>query len=71
LDPRFVGSNPAYDDGIFRAIRIHCTTSFGGEVKPAVPCKILHHVKYPYSVKGILVGKIYEYFSPCFFLLLS
>jgi hypothetical protein len=31
-----------------RAIKIRSTTSFGGEVKPSIPCrKILRHVKGP------------------------
>jgi hypothetical protein len=29
--PRFTGSNPAEDDGILKAIKIHSTTSFGGK----------------------------------------
>jgi hypothetical protein len=46
LDPRFAGSSPSKDDGFLRAIKIHSTTSFGGEVKPVVPCsKILWHIK--------------------------
>jgi hypothetical protein len=46
LDRRFVGSNPAEDFGFLRAIKIRRATSFGGEVKPSVPChKILRHVK--------------------------
>jgi hypothetical protein len=45
LDPRFAGSNPAEDNGLFRAIKIHSTTSFGGEIKSSAPCrKILRHV---------------------------
>jgi hypothetical protein len=39
LDPRFAGSNPAEDDGFLRVIKIRSTTSFGGEVKPSVPCR--------------------------------
>jgi hypothetical protein len=47
-----VASNPAEDDGFLMAIKIHSTISFGGEVKPSVPChKILRHVKDPYSMK--------------------
>jgi hypothetical protein len=38
LDPRFAGSNPVEDDGLLRVITIRGTTSFGGEVKPSVPC---------------------------------
>jgi hypothetical protein len=36
LDPRFVGSDPAEDDGSLRTTKILSTTSFGGEVKAAV-----------------------------------
>jgi hypothetical protein len=50
LHPRFAGSNPAEDDGFLRAIKIHSTTSFGGEVKPQAPCrKILRHNKETYE----------------------
>jgi hypothetical protein len=60
LDPRFAGSNPAEDDGFLRAITICCMPSFGEEVKPAVSSrKILQHVKDPYSMKEILLGKIH------------
>jgi hypothetical protein len=38
-DPRFSGSNPAENDGFLRVIKIRSTTSFGGEVKPLVPCR--------------------------------
>jgi hypothetical protein len=49
LDPKFAGSNAAEDDGFLRAIKIHSTTSIGGEVKPSIPCrKILLYVKEPY-----------------------
>jgi hypothetical protein len=65
LDPRFAGSNPAEDDKVLRTIKIRCTTSFGGEIKPSAPChKILRHVKYPYSMKQILVGKIHGHSPP-------
>jgi hypothetical protein len=37
LDPRFAGSNLAEDYGLLRAIKIHSTTSFGGQVKLSVP----------------------------------
>jgi hypothetical protein len=47
-----VGSNPAKGDGFLRATKICSTTSFGGEVKPSVPCcKILQLVKDPYHMK--------------------
>jgi hypothetical protein len=56
LDPRFAGSNPAEVDGVLRAIKIHRTTSFRGEVKLSVPCRKILHVKNPYGTKEILVG---------------
>jgi hypothetical protein len=51
------------------AIHIRSTTFFEGiveEVKPVAPCKILLHVKDPYSMKEILVGKIHGHLSPSF-----
>jgi hypothetical protein len=39
LDPRFSGSIPTEGDGFLRVIKIRSTTSFGGEVKPSVPCR--------------------------------
>jgi hypothetical protein len=54
LDPRFARSIQAEDHGFLRAIKIHRTTSFVGEVKLSVPCrKILRHAKYSYSMKEI------------------
>jgi hypothetical protein len=38
IGPKFAGSDPAQDDGFLRAIQICSTTSFGGEIKQAVPC---------------------------------
>jgi hypothetical protein len=53
MNPRFAGLNLAEDDGFLMAIKIHTTASFGGEVKPSVPCReILRHVKNPYSMKA-------------------
>jgi hypothetical protein len=37
--PKFAGTNPAEAVGFFRAKKIPSTPSFGGEVKPAVPCR--------------------------------
>jgi hypothetical protein len=52
LDPGFVDSNPAEDDGILKAIKMCTMTSFRGELKPAVICcKILWPVKDPCSLK--------------------
>jgi hypothetical protein len=61
FDPRFAGLKPAEDDGFLMA------TSFGGEVKPSVPChKILQHDKEPYR-SGISWAKftaIFRQVSP-------
>jgi hypothetical protein len=58
LDPKLTGSHPAKGDGFLG----NCSTiSFGGEVKSAVPCKILRHVKDPYRLK---VDKIHRHFTP-------
>jgi hypothetical protein len=66
LNTRFVGWNLAKDDGFLTAIKIRSTTSFGGEVKLAVPCrKIIRHVEEPYKCdKRYLVGKIRCHLSP-------
>jgi hypothetical protein len=46
-----MGLDLTEDDGFLRAIKIHITTSFGGEAKLSVPCrKIIRHVKKPYKV---------------------
>jgi hypothetical protein len=39
LVPKFAGSNPAEAAGFLRATKILSTPSFGGEVKPSVPCR--------------------------------
>jgi hypothetical protein len=50
LDPRFMGSDPAMDDGLLRVI-IHKIASFGWKVKQSAPCcKILQYVKDPCGV---------------------
>jgi len=36
---KFVGSNPAEAVGFLRGEKILSTPSFGGEVKPSVPCR--------------------------------
>jgi hypothetical protein len=65
LVPKFAGSNPAEDVGFFRAKKILSTPSFGGEVKPSVPCRALRHVKEPRSdVEVATFGKILDHFSP-------
>jgi hypothetical protein len=40
IGPKFTGSNPAENDGFLRTIKIR-STSFGGEVKPSAPRRIL------------------------------
>jgi hypothetical protein len=48
LNPRFVGSNLAEDNGFLRAIKMCSTTSFKREVKPSATCQmILWLVKEP------------------------
>ena len=39
LVPKFAGSNPAEAVGFLRAKKILSTPSFGGGVKPSVPCR--------------------------------
>jgi hypothetical protein len=44
--PKGRGFKPGRGDGFLRAMKIRCTSSFGWEVKPEVPCrKILRPVK--------------------------
>ena len=38
LVPKFAGSNPAEAAGFFKGEKILSTPSFGGEIKPSVPC---------------------------------
>jgi hypothetical protein len=40
LDSKFAGSNSADGDKFSRAIRIHNTPYFGGEVKPSDPSSV-------------------------------
>ena len=37
--PKFADSHPAEDVGFFRAKKILSTPSFGGKVRPSVPCR--------------------------------
>jgi hypothetical protein len=49
----------------FFRLKILCTPSFGGEVKPSVLCRALRHVKEPKSeMEGATFGKILGHFSP-------
>jgi hypothetical protein len=45
--PKSRGFKHGRGDGFLRAIKILSTPSFGCELKPEVPCKILRHVKDP------------------------
>jgi hypothetical protein len=48
--PKVRGLKPGRGDKFSRTIKIRITTSFGGEVKPSVPCrKILRHSKELYE----------------------
>jgi hypothetical protein len=66
LDTRFAGSYLAEDNGFLKVIKICSITSFGGKVKPSIPCyKILWHVKEPYRYEKIyFIGKIQGHFLP-------
>jgi hypothetical protein len=60
IEPKVRGFKPGRERWILRMIEFHSKSFFEGEVNPAVPCrKILWHVKFPYSMKEILVGKIH------------
>jgi hypothetical protein len=45
VGPKINGSKPAEGDELLRALEIRSTTSFRGDVKSLVPCKILRNVK--------------------------
>jgi hypothetical protein len=58
-----MGSNPSKVKVFLRAIKIHSTCSFGGEIKLEAPCcKILWHVKKSLANmnKDTLQGKIHH-----------
>jgi hypothetical protein len=58
LDSRFAGSNPIKNDEFLRETKIRSTTSFRGEVKPAVLCcRSYGMLKNTTSVKEILRGQ--------------
>jgi hypothetical protein len=69
--PKVRGFKPGRGRWIWKVIKIRCTTSFGGEVKPSAPCrKILRHVKDPWGVRQrYFAGKINGHFPPSSFLL--
>jgi hypothetical protein len=60
---RVRGFKPKPSD--FSGKKILSAPSFGGEVKPSVPCRALRHVKDPKSdVEVVTFGKILGNFSP-------
>jgi hypothetical protein len=52
IDPRYTGQNPAEDDKLLVAIKIHITTAFVEEEKPSVPRNILRYIKKPDRYEG-------------------
>ena len=61
---KFAGSNPAEAIGFFRAKKILSTPSFGGEVKPSVPCRRFTACNKPLNAtwKSGISGKIHRPF---------
>ena len=53
LVPKFAGSNPAEAVGYLKGEKILSTPSFGGEVKPSVPCR--RFAEWKRSLNGIEV----------------
>jgi hypothetical protein len=65
LVSKFAGSNHAEAFGFFLDEKILSTPSFGGEVKPSVPCFTLRHVKELKSdVEVATFAKFLGYFPP-------
>jgi hypothetical protein len=65
------GFKPDRERQIFKGEKVRSTTSFGEEVKPAVPCRmIVRNVKDTCGVREIYLAiKINGHFSPSFSLL--
>ena len=63
---KFAGSNPAEAVKIFQDEKILSTPSFGGEVKPSVPCRRFAACKRSLELSGsrILDENLSEHFSP-------
>ena len=64
LVPKFGGSNPPEAVGFFRAKKILSSPSFGGEVKPSVPCRRFTACKRSLNVtwKSGIFSKIHQPF---------
>jgi hypothetical protein len=56
--PKGRGLKPARGEGFLGAIKTRSTPSFGCEVKPDVPCKILRRVKYPLTYQRCWISEI-------------
>ena len=52
LVPKFAGSNPAEAVGFLRVKKDLSTPSFGGEVKPSVPCRRFTACKRSLELRG-------------------
>jgi hypothetical protein len=52
--PKFAGPNPAEAVGFFRGEKIISVLSFGGEVKPSVPCS--RFANPTITVEVVIVG---------------
>ena len=64
LVPKFAGSNRAEAVGFFRAKKVVSTPSFGGEVKPSVPCRRFAACKRSLNLSGSRnLGKITGHLS--------
>jgi hypothetical protein len=68
LVPKFASSNPAEAVRFFRAKKILSTPSFGGEVKPSVPCRRFMACKRSlwFMWKSESQAKLIGHFSPYF-----
>ena len=65
LVAKFAGSNPAEAVGFLGRKKILSTPSFGGEVKPSVPCRRFTACKRSLNLPGSRnLGKITGHFSP-------
>ena len=60
------GFKPGRSRWIFKGEKILSTRSFGGEVKPSVPCRRIAACKRSLELRGsrILRRNVSEYFSP-------
>ena len=66
LVPKFAGFKPGRSRRIFKGEKILSTPSFGGKVKPSVPCRRFAACKRSLQLRGsrILDEICREHFSP-------